>query len=84
MIDGNRERGEEIGMTIQDGHATPEQLAQRWHTSTASLAQDRYRGTGPKFLKRGRRVLYPWSEIVEWEASHTVSRTDDSSGSAAC
>ncbi|WP_069162054.1 hypothetical protein [Nocardia altamirensis] len=69
-------------MTTQDGHATPEQLAQRWHTTPASLAQDRYRGTGPKFLKRGRRVLYPWSEVLEWEQRNTLSRTDERSGVA--
>ena len=22
--------------------------------------------TGPKFIKRGSRVLYRWSDVVEW------------------
>ncbi len=38
--------------------ATPVEVAEYLHTTTASLAQDRYRGTGPKFIKRGNRVLY--------------------------
>jgi hypothetical protein len=38
--------------------ATPAEVAEYLHTSTASLAQDRYRATGPKYIKRGGRVLY--------------------------
>ncbi len=37
--------------------ATPAEAAEYLHTSTAALGQDRYRGTGPKFIKRGSRVL---------------------------
>ncbi len=69
-------------MSTPGAYATPEQLADRWHTTQESLAQDRYRGTGPKFLKRGRRILYQWAEILEWEAAHTISRTDERSGVA--
>jgi hypothetical protein len=45
--------------------ATPAEVAEYLHTTPASLAQDRYRGVGPKFIKRGRRVLYRWSDVVE-------------------
>jgi hypothetical protein len=38
--------------------ATPAEVAQYLHTTTAALAQDRYNGSGPKFIKRGGRVLY--------------------------
>nr|WP_110881806.1 helix-turn-helix domain-containing protein [Mycolicibacterium vulneris] len=58
-------------------HATPAELAEYLHTTTASLAQDRYRGTGPKFIKRGRRVLYRWSDILEWLESNTFQLTND-------
>jgi hypothetical protein len=37
--------------------ATPAEVAEYLHTTTAALALDRYRGTGPKFIKRGSRVL---------------------------
>jgi hypothetical protein len=57
--------------------ATPTELAQYLHTTTASLAQDRYRGTGPKFIKRGSRVLYRWSDVVEWIDRNTFQCTDD-------
>jgi hypothetical protein len=46
--------------------ATPAEVAEYLHTTTASLAQDRYRGTGPKFIKRGSTVLYRWSDVLEW------------------
>jgi hypothetical protein len=31
--------------------ATPTEVADYFYTTTASLAQDRYRGTGPKYIK---------------------------------
>jgi Helix-turn-helix domain len=57
--------------------ATPAEVAEYLHTSTASLAQDRYRGTGPKYIKRGSRVLYRWSDVLEWLERNTFQRTDD-------
>jgi hypothetical protein len=38
--------------------ATPAEVAEYLHTTTAALAQDRYKGAGPKFIKQGSRVLY--------------------------
>jgi hypothetical protein len=57
--------------------ATPPEVAEYLHTTTASLAQDRYKGTGPKFIKRGSRVLYRWSDVLEWLDRNTIQRTDD-------
>lgn len=57
--------------------ATPEEVAEALHTTTASLAQMRYRGEGPRFIRAGRRrVLYRWSDIEEWLADSTCSRSD--------
>ncbi|MBF6213819.1 DNA-binding protein [Nocardia puris] len=56
----------------QDGHLTPDQLAERWHITRSSLAQQRYLGTGPRYLKVGRRVLYPLDSVVEFERANTV------------
>jgi hypothetical protein len=53
------------------------EVAEYLHTTTASLTQDRYRGTGPKFIKRGSRVLYRWSDVLEWLDRNTFQRTDD-------
>jgi hypothetical protein len=57
--------------------ATPAEIAEYLRTTTAALAQDRYKGTGPKFIKRGRRVLYRWSDVLEWLDRNTIQRTDD-------
>jgi hypothetical protein len=57
--------------------ARPEQVARALDTTPAGLAQMRYRGTGPKFIKRGRRVLYRWSDVGEYLDANTCQRTDD-------
>ncbi|MGH3524727.1 MAG: helix-turn-helix transcriptional regulator [Mycobacterium sp.] len=60
--------------------APPEQVALVLGTSTAGLAQMRYRGTGPRFVKRGRRVLYRWSDVRAYLDANTIQRTDDPRG----
>jgi hypothetical protein len=57
--------------------ATPAEVAQYLHTTTAALAQDRYKGTGPKFIKRGSRVLHRWPDVLEWLNRNTFQRTDE-------
>jgi hypothetical protein len=57
--------------------ARPADLAENLHTTTAALAQDRYKGTGPKFIKHGRRVLYRWSDVLDWLDRNTIQRTDE-------
>lgn len=57
--------------------ATPGEVAEYLHTTTASLAQDRYKGTGPRFIKRGNRVLYRWSDVLDWMDCNTFQRTGD-------
>jgi hypothetical protein len=61
--------------------ATPAQVAKYLHTTQAALAQMRYMGTGPKFIKvGGRRVLYNWDDLLEWIKKNTIQRTDDPRG----
>jgi hypothetical protein len=38
-----------------------------------TLAQWRFRGTGPDFIKAGRRVLYRPEVVEEWLAEHEHS-----------
>jgi len=33
--------------------------------------------TGPKFIKRGSRVLYRWPDVLEWLDRNTFQRTDE-------
>jgi predicted DNA-binding transcriptional regulator AlpA len=58
--------------------ATPPEVAKALRTTEASLAQMRYKGTGPNFVKVGRRVLYRWSDVEKWIASSVYTRTDQS------
>lgn len=51
---------------------TPAQVAQYLHTTTASLAQARYHGTGVAYVKNGRKVLYRWSDVRAYMAANTV------------
>jgi len=56
---------------------TPKQVAEALHTTPASLAQMRYRGNGPKFVRVGqRRVLYRWVDVEQWITDSVHIRTD--------
>ncbi|ORB68945.1 DNA-binding protein [Mycolicibacterium tusciae] len=59
---------------------TPAEVAEYLRTTVANLAQLRYTGRGPKFIKVGRRVLYRWSDIADWLDGNTLQRTDDPHG----
>lgn len=64
--------------------ALPHEVAPKLGTTVAGLAQMRYRGTGPKFIKIGnRRVIYRWSDVREYLDANVMHRTDDPRGSGA-
>jgi hypothetical protein len=54
---------------------TPAQLAEILHATETGLAQQRFRGTVPKFVKRGSRVLYRWSDVSAYLDEQTRERT---------
>lgn len=54
---------------------TPDQLAEYLGTTTGNLAQLRYRGTGPAFVKAGRRVLYRETDVQAWLDANTRTQT---------
>ncbi|NQE89721.1 DNA-binding protein [Nocardia terpenica] len=54
---------------------TPHQLAVRWGVTEQYLADMRYHGTGPAFIKVGRKVRYSWRAIREYETANTAART---------
>ncbi|WP_096287123.1 helix-turn-helix transcriptional regulator [Mycobacterium ahvazicum] len=60
--------------------ALPGQVAPVLGTTEAGLAQMRYRGTGPRFVKVGRKVVYRWSDVRTYLEANTVQRTDDPRG----
>jgi hypothetical protein len=60
--------------------ATPQEVAEFRRTTVACLAQERYKGTGPRFLKLGKRVFYDWAEVYAWIDANAMTRTDDPQG----
>jgi hypothetical protein len=60
--------------------APPREVAAALYTTEAGLAQMRYRGTGPRFVKVGHRVLYRWSDVHDYLKQNTLQRTDDPRG----
>jgi predicted DNA-binding transcriptional regulator AlpA len=53
----------------------PEDLADLLSVSTGQLAQMRYLGTGPQYVKIGTRVRYALSDVRAWLDDQRRSRT---------
>lgn len=49
-----------------DDLLTAPEAAEVLRTTTAALAAHRHRGTGPDFVRAGRRILYRRSAIEAW------------------
>lgn len=57
---------------------TPDDMVERFpDTNRQTWAQMRYRGTGPKFFKVGRKVYYRQEDVDTWIESSLQTRTDD-------
>ena len=57
-------------------YLTPNQVRDRYQSkiSLQTLANWRYQGEGPQYLKLGGRVLYPLEALIEWERERTSKR----------
>ncbi|WLP90516.1 helix-turn-helix domain-containing protein [Gordonia sp. NB41Y] len=49
-----------------DALLTPREVAEYRGTTEAVLAQERYRGVGPRFIRDGRRIRYRASDIADY------------------
>lgn len=57
--------------------ATDKDFAEFASISVGQVAQMRYTGHGPKFVRiTGRKVRYRWDDIDVWIAEQTFSRSD--------
>lgn len=57
---------------------SPAALAEYLGTTTGALAQMRYRGIGPKFIKLGAKaVRYSMADINAWLAANTMQCTSE-------
>lgn len=45
---------------------TPKEVAVMLRTTEGSLATRRNRGSGPRFLRAGRRILYARADVLAW------------------
>lgn len=53
----------------------PEVIANHLGVSSGQLAQMRYLGTGPEFIKIGSRVRYRMSAVVAWLDGQSRTQT---------
>lgn len=60
---------------VMESLVAPEVLAEMLSVTTGQLAQMRYLGTGPEYVKVGTRVRYVLSDVQSWIAEHRHSRT---------
>lgn len=51
---------------------TSEEVAEYRNTTTRRMAQERYLGTGPAYIKDGRKILYEWDAVDAYLADRTV------------
>ena len=61
---------------------TAAELAEKLHTTAASLAQWRYKGSGPKFVKIGSGVRNRAADVEAWLDAQTRSQTGTALASA--
>ena len=55
--------------------ATPSQVAEWLQESEGYLAKLRSAGTGPAFIKTGRKVRYAWKDVHDWCTSNRATKT---------
>lgn len=68
--------GEQKEIMMVEKLATADEVADFLGYTKAGLAQMRYRGTGPKFVKLGGiQVRYRWAEVEAWIDRQTRDRT---------
>lgn len=58
--------------TAAQKYITPDELVARWGGALkkGTLANQRCKGEGPPFVKRGSKVLYPLDKLEAWEAAN--------------
>jgi hypothetical protein len=55
----------------------PKVLAEDLHTTEGTLAQWRFHGKGPRFVKVGRNVRYRTGDVKAWLDAQTRERTGE-------
>lgn len=50
-----------------------EELAERYKTSPETIRNWRYKGTGPRYFKAGKRILYREFDVISWEKDQVAA-----------
>jgi len=66
---------EQVTDQIVEQLVTPRALAEMLSVSTGQLAQMRYLGTGPGYIKVGTRVRYALPDVQAWLTEQRRTRT---------
>ena len=53
------------------------EVAEFLHVSVGQLANLRWHGNGPPFVKLGKCVLYRWADVYAYLDANTMQRTGD-------
>ena len=56
--------------------ASPEVVSATYGVPVGSLANLRYKKQGPRYFKRGRRILYLVEDVEKWLLSNPVQTID--------
>jgi predicted DNA-binding transcriptional regulator AlpA len=67
---------------MNDEYLKAAEVGAKVRKSEAALAQWRYLGKGPKFIKLGRSVRYRASDVDAWLNQQTMQRTGEPGGAA--
>lgn len=59
----------------RDPLGTPRDVAEYIGVSMGQLANLRWRGNGPPFVKFGKSIRYRWSEVDDWLEINTRQQT---------
>jgi hypothetical protein len=51
----------------------PKDVAEFRHKTVGALAQERFSGTGPRYVRDGRRVLYRAADLADYIRANTVT-----------
>jgi hypothetical protein len=51
----------------------PKDVAEFRHKTVGALAQERFSGTGPRYVRDGARVLYRAADLADYIAANTVT-----------
>lgn len=64
-------------MDGNDTYLTPEQVEEDYHFPTRTQERRRSDGSGPRYVRLGRRILYRRSDIEAWLAARTFKSHAD-------